>query len=167
MNSVFMITKYIIKKLQNYSYTCSKVKIMKILYFVKGHYYQEKHEPLFEEHFEAWINGPVVRSVYAKLTYEYNWAYTYESVTNEEVKEMDEEIKAFVDKIVFLYGKFNDETLIETTHQEKPWKDARGNLSASSSSENLIDEVIFKTFYEKIGRTPIKDLEGKETYKFI
>jgi len=152
MNNLFLVTKYVIKMLQKFNYTCSKVKIMKILYFAKGHFYQERDTELFGEHFEAWINGPVVRDAYRVLTYEYNWSYTSESVSDEEVAGLSDDIKRFIEKVAFLYGQYNDTTLVEASHNETPWISARKGYGSMHSSTQKINEAEIKNFYKQLDR---------------
>jgi uncharacterized phage-associated protein len=43
-----------------------RTKLLKLLYFLFGHYYAKNDTPLFEEKFQAWQYGPVLTKVYNK-----------------------------------------------------------------------------------------------------
>ena len=42
----------------------SELRFHKLLYFIAGWYYREYKELLFENEFEAWAYGPVMRDIY-------------------------------------------------------------------------------------------------------
>ena len=46
----------------------SNLKLQKLLYYAQGHYLGDHAKPLFEDEIEAWVHGPVVRSIYHFLS---------------------------------------------------------------------------------------------------
>ncbi len=42
-------------------------KLLKLVYFMYGHYMQQAEDELFSEHFQAWDHGPVVPELYNRI----------------------------------------------------------------------------------------------------
>lgn len=63
------LAEYIISYLfYNKNMTISNLKLQKLLYFIQRDYIKFKKTPLFDEVFEAWQYGPVIRDVYFKYS---------------------------------------------------------------------------------------------------
>lgn len=141
-NKLFSITSYLIQK-HNITET---VKLQKILYFLYLEYLKENNKKLFEDEFEAWIYGPVLRSVYNHLKYvglnfnEYetfdfdNDKYIVTKITPLE----DKQIFDFIDKKIKKYKNKNTFDLVEEAHKTQPWLKARRGLNDSEISTEVI-----------------------------
>ncbi len=94
------------------------------------------HCILFDEEPEAWLHGPVFKSLY----YHYK-GYAWHEIDkkNISVSFENDEIAPFLDKIFDIYGKYDADELEYMTHQELPWKNARKGMSFLESSNNKID----------------------------
>ncbi|MCS6521324.1 Panacea domain-containing protein [Curtobacterium citreum] len=77
--------------------------------------------PLFAETIEAWRDGPVVRSLYRKDRHEFVPAYA---------GTLSREDTALIDAVLTQYKGLSSDQLINLTHQDKPWIDARGGAPA-------------------------------------
>lgn len=64
MVSVQAVCNSILTRAFQQNIQVSPMKLQKILYFVYREFYQKEEEPLFEEPFQTWKYGPVVRSIY-------------------------------------------------------------------------------------------------------
>lgn len=99
---------------------------------------------LFNEQPEAWLHGPVFKSLYQEYK-SYGWHEVKK--INKNIEFENNEIKPFLDKIYNAYSKYDADELEFMTHQEAPWKVARNGVSALGSSNNKIDvKEIFKYF---------------------
>lgn len=58
------VAQYIILQGQRRDAPPSHLALQKLLYFVQRDWLREKETPLFDDDFEAWQFGPVIRSVY-------------------------------------------------------------------------------------------------------
>ena len=95
---------------------------------------------LFYQHPEAWIHGPVFFDLYEEMTY-------YRSRFIERKEELGQESKDFLDKIISIYGRYTGNQLEDLTHNEKPWKEARGSISNYERSRTpLNDKIIFEYY---------------------
>lgn len=66
--SIDNIDNYIINYAYEKNRSVTNLKLQKILYFVYGFYYAFTNEELFDEGFEAWAYGPVVRKSYVRYS---------------------------------------------------------------------------------------------------
>ena len=67
------ISKYIVEYAYKKASPVSNLQLQKILYFLWVDFYKELKEYIFNDPFEAWALGPVVRNVYHMFSYyQYN-----------------------------------------------------------------------------------------------
>lgn len=135
------------------------LKLQKLLYYIQvWHIVNFKKDYLFSELPEAWVNGPVYRSVYDTLKTKFfknqNYVYKYEGEKlNEELSSSLKELELTPkqEKLVFAvldnYGPMSDEKLVFLTHKEDPWNKAREGLSPIERSARKISVDDIFTFY--------------------
>jgi uncharacterized phage-associated protein len=127
----------------------SPLRLQKMLYFCQGWSLALFDKPLFDERFEAWPNGPVVRSVYEQFR------GTKDPILASQIgppsRELTDRERHFLEMILERYAALPTGRLIDITHGERPWLDARGNLKPQEKCDIYIsDQSIAKTFTEKI-----------------
>ena len=66
--SAAAIANFFIRKNKVQSAELTHLKLQKLLFFAQGWFMANYSIPLFEETFEAWRHGPVVRSIYNTLS---------------------------------------------------------------------------------------------------
>ncbi len=129
------------------------LKLQKILYYIQAWYlvYFNK-EMLFDEKPEAWVNGPVYRSIYNQ----YKNIGIYDQITPEQIdiegdlKKKKEELDLDNDQLEFLesifrfYGTMSHDKLVFLTHSEKPWSEKREGLNPFEYSN---EEISLETMY--------------------
>ncbi|WP_300345116.1 Panacea domain-containing protein [Fusobacterium sp.] len=146
MYTIYAIAKWFLKKENN---STSPKKLQKLCWYAYSWYialtYEEEtkgNEMLFDEEAEAWVHGPVFRSLF--IDYKYS---NYER-TNSAEEINDSEIIGFLNDIYNVYGSFSGFELESLTHQEKPWINARKGLNPLESSNkkiailDIIDEYL-------------------------
>jgi len=101
---------------------------------------------LCEDKFEAWVHGPVCRRLYSKFK-DYGWS----DIPKVEIEiQFDSNVNDLLDQVWNAYGKFSADELEYLTHNEDPWKKARGNLSVGAACSNIInDRDIFDYYSEQ------------------
>lgn len=134
MNAV-EVAKYFIET----DSTLSEIQLQKLTYYAYSWYMVlNNKKKLFDEQPQAWVHGPVFRSLY-----DYMRNYDIYKETLEKGIDIDEEIKNFLNKIYKIYGRYSGNELEQLTHSEEPWKKARGNLGPwERSMRNISDEDI-------------------------
>lgn len=132
------VGKYFYSKNQN----LTDIQIQKLTYYAYA-WYQIKHNgnKLFDEKPQAWIHGPVFRSLYD--------AMKRNDFYKEELTIDLGDIKDFLDLIYSVYGKYSGNELEAMTHSEIPWIRARqraglSNLPGSRATEEIQDEDIIE-----------------------
>lgn len=141
MADVKEVAKYIINRLP-----VDNLKLQKLLYYSQA-VYLVLHEgnPLFSDDIEAWIYGPVVRSIYKE--YKKHGVDIIKQNQEEQISLTSDEIEA-IDFALEYYGRFTGPELINRTHQEAPWK---SNFDSSNNHKVIPNTDIYnyyKQYYE-------------------
>jgi uncharacterized phage-associated protein len=97
----------------------TNMKLQKLIYYAQG-WYMALHNglTLFEEDFKRWDFGPVCPPVYNK--FKKSGAQPILE-PYDGVHPIEPQVKAFLDKIWKLYGKYTAVQLSELSHRETPW----------------------------------------------
>ncbi|BDV03377.1 MAG: hypothetical protein HPPSJP_0980 [Candidatus Hepatoplasma scabrum] len=152
-DKIIEFAKYIVREYQ----IESPIKLQKILFLIR---YEEKknnfEKSIFDENFnfEAWINGPVHVN-----SYSYFRPYFYNDDELEPFlpsKESKEEFKIY-DKYIEKYISFNQWKLVDITHANKAWIEARKNLDEDEISKKKIDEKYIEEWDK--GKLETKEIE--------
>lgn len=132
------VATYIIKKCDNDNLVMSNLKLQKVLYFLQAEFLITKGEPCFEDTIEAWDFGPVVPNVYKKYLV-YGCAMI--PAMHMEVPDVFyAEDKKIIDNMIKELSKYSTTTLVEITHQQKPWIDAyKPYTSKIITNESLLE----------------------------
>jgi len=137
------------------------LKLQKILYYIQAwHMVYFDGNPLFEDVPEAWVNGPVYRSIYEKFkmlgscdNLNINGDYSIDVDNHfEEIKNkmnLEEEQYDFLNDIFNHYALMPHEKLILLTHIEKPWNQAREGMGPFEYSDNKISHKSMCEYYKQ------------------
>jgi uncharacterized phage-associated protein len=104
---------------------------------------------LFPERIEAWANGPVVRSIYAKHRLELGvneWPWGHKEGISASERE-------HVDIVLGFCGDRPAHELSELTHREDPWRIARVDLAPGAASQNEITPLSIYEYYDGLTGT--------------
>ncbi|MDD2548437.1 MAG: DUF4065 domain-containing protein [Candidatus Pacebacteria bacterium] len=154
------IADYFIKKGSEENRLITNKKLQKLLYYSQAWNLVFNNKPLFDEEIEAWVHGPVVRSIYFK--FKDNGFNPIKDFDVEKVKEIDEDTISLLDEIWRVYGKFDAEYLEMLTHNEKPWQEARDGFSPYVHSEKKISLKSMKKYYSELLKDVSSKIESKE-----
>ncbi len=97
--------------------------------------------------FEAWVHGPVCRTLYNFMPSNYGIIDRYDGKINPTISG---EIEDFLNMIYKTFGKYTGYELETMTHAESPWINARGNRAPSEPSNNLISEEDMFVYYNSL-----------------
>lgn len=143
--NILSIAKYLVGKHKIKQST----KIHKLIYFIYLKYLRDKKVKLFDDEFEAWIYGPVLREIQNHI---WNFGLDFSEVPNYELLENgdlnfsetivpdieDENIILIIDEVANLFKDKSSSELVELSHKTTPWINARKNLEPTEPSENKI-----------------------------
>ena len=120
------------------------IQIQKLVYYAYSWYMiKNKGLKLFEEKPQAWIHGPVFRSLFDSMK-------NYEKFSDtKEIEIIEKETKDFLDVIYNIYGKYSGNELEKMTHSELPWIKARNGLKPYEFSQNTISDNDIMICYGK------------------
>ncbi|MBG9328499.1 DUF4065 domain-containing protein [Corynebacterium belfantii] len=105
------------------------IKLQKLLYFCQGWSLALCRKPLFQEEFEAWRYGPVVREIYSEharyvripQSFRFHESSSLRHDPNQDT-ELDAEEQRLVRSVVRDYGSLNTFRLVDITHLPgTPW----------------------------------------------
>ena len=139
--SIFDVAYYILDK----TGMIASRTLQKWLYYCKAWSCGWFGKALFPENFEAWAGGPVNRALYEKHEHV---KMVDQSLTKDiSCNDLTDEQKSFVDMILKVYEDFDPDILSEMTHQEDPWKIARGELLPGEKGTTVISEPSLQKYY--------------------
>lgn len=131
MATVFDVAAYIVGN----SDFMSGIKLQKLVYFSYLEHLKLHDEILFQDNFEAWINGPVVKSLYDahKIAYiaDKSMFEPYSTLSNNEKQSVDLALKK--------YGSLTGGKLSELSHETTPWINARKGLAPRERSRQVLN----------------------------
>lgn len=139
-NNIIELSKYIVKK---YIIT-SPIKLQKILFLIR---YEEEKNNIENDiyaknfNFEAWINGPVNPESYF---YFRPYFYNDDELETFLPKKEDEKKFKIYDKYIEKYNSLDPWELVNITHANISWIEARKGLDDDQVSNNKIDEKFIK-----------------------
>lgn len=117
----------------------------KLLYYCQAGSLVWDRIPLFTDRIEAWVNGPVVPAIWNLHRYEYK----IESESEGNAGALDAESARTVDAILAAYGDLPAYQLVQLTHGESPWRDARMGLQPNERGMAEITRDSMRTFYSE------------------
>ena len=119
------------------------LKLQKLLYFTQGISYCLNDEEFFDEHFEAWVHGPVIPSVYHQYK-----KYGYNPIDiNYDLQGINKQQQNVLEYVKEHYGKFDGKHLEKLTRKQAPWLYARQGLDPDERDDkNMPKEIIADYF---------------------
>lgn len=130
MATVFDVASYIVSRCD----LMTTMKLQKLVYYSYAEYAKNHNTPLFDDSFEAWRNGPVVRSLYNI----HRRCYLADPDLFDASPTLEADEKKAVEIAIKKYSNYSARELSYMTHAESPWKDAREGLDITSYCEREI-----------------------------
>lgn len=153
MYSIDDICDYIIFRLKVEGNTpLSNIKLQKLLYYTQAWYlaHNGNDKPLFNANFQAWIHGPVSRTIFDRFK---DSKFLYSEISLDDIidrniiEKLDEDVKTHVDNVLESYALYSGIELEDMSHQEKPWQQARGDFAPNERCENEISNEVLGDFF--------------------
>ncbi|GLZ39260.1 type II toxin-antitoxin system antitoxin SocA domain-containing protein [Actinokineospora sp. NBRC 105648] len=128
----------------------SPMKLQKLLYYAQGWHLGLFGEPLFPDRIEAWTAGPVVPEVYRRHEGSREVAEWPEGDPGR-LSGADSDL---VGTVVARYGGFDRHELSAMSHEEEPWRTARGTLPDTARSSARLSETVMARFFGRMMTDP-------------
>lgn len=106
------------------------------------------------EEFQAWADGPVEPNLHSENKYNRS-SSTSTSLPSANLDRLSDSDKAVIDSVLDFYGKLSKEELIEKTHGESPWLEARKGVPDGTPSKNPLSQSTMKKYYA------LQEIQGK------
>lgn len=122
------------------------MKLHKLVYYCQAWSLVWDDKPLFRETIEAWVNGPVVRDLYAC----HRLRYAISSISHGNVRELSDTQKETISAVLHYYGDKSSQWLSDLTHMEDPWKKAREGLAENERGRKVITHASMAEYYSSL-----------------
>ena len=143
MANVFDVAKYILDSIGG---EISTMKLQKLCYYAQAWTLVWDDKPLFEEDFEAWMNGPVCRELFN--IHKGCFAVSSDIIPNKKLTNtLTQNQISNIDRVVDFYGEKTGGWLSELTHKEDPWKNV---WSLSNKNNVIISKESIKNYYSSL-----------------
>lgn len=141
------VANYILWYAGNVGSLLTNLKLQKLVYYAQAWHLALHDEEIFCENFEAWAYGPVCRPLYTDYR-----AYGRQAIAppDSEPEIESSEIKEHLDEVLEVFLSYTAYELQRMTHNEVPWKLARGTLPPTEPSVSVISKESMKTFYKSL-----------------
>lgn len=141
MADVLDVAKYALDKL---GYV-STMKLQKIVFYSHAYHLVHQGSPLFNDRIEAWVNGPVVRSLFQEHKGQFVISAGFFGDVGKSSLSSAE--KASIDHVIACIGDMSGADLSELTHSEAPWEMARQGYEPNQRSDKEITNDSIYAFY--------------------
>jgi len=159
--NILDIAEYLALRFELEGIPLSPLKLQKLLYYIQAwHLVFFEKNLIFEELPEAWVNGPVYRTVYNHYSKKYKLGdIIKQEVSDNELQDkasekfanlsLSEEQAKYLEAIISKYGfRLSAEELVYLTHVEDPWNDARQGLGDFERSTKRISVDSMYNYYQ-------------------
>ncbi|MDK6863186.1 MULTISPECIES: Panacea domain-containing protein [Nosocomiicoccus] len=120
----------------------SELKLQKLLYFAQRESLAYTGDVLFDNEFEGWEHGPVLKDI--RYYFDENY-----SISNQE-STLTETEKFIIDSVVHKYAKYDAWYLRNLSHEEYSWIKSREGLKPHESGNKVLAVSDIKKDAEKV-----------------
>lgn len=125
----------------------SNLKLQKLLYYAQAWYLVNFDKLLFNDPIEAWSFGPVIPNLYRKYKRFGCNPIKYSDKDGEEEKQFSKQQLAFLEEFYGVYIGIPAHTLVNVSHNEKPW------IEGYERPSKIIDVKTMQEYYTEKYKT--------------
>ena len=143
------------------------LKLQKLLFYSQVWYFIKHGKLLFNDEIQAWVLGPVVPNVWDKFRFIRRGDVINRRYIQKEIA--DSQVVNHLNEVWRVYGGYTGLELVDLTHDEKLWIDARGGIPDGQSSRATIvinDETTAYLRLDEQGNIPQVDKKVKGIAEF-
>lgn len=141
MNTVFDVANWFLNK-----EPMTHKKLQKLCYYAQAWSLALKDKPIMDSDFEAWVHGPVSRTLYNH----YAGSGMMDLVPDAPAKNFTSSEQEILESVWETYGEYTGNALEVLTHSEPPWKNARMMCNPGERCTNIISRKDMKDYYRSI-----------------
>lgn len=137
MHSCFDVAKYFLaQSSEDAGDLISNLKLQKLVYYAQGFSLALTGSPMFAEHLEAWLHGPVVPDLYRE--YKTFGSGHIPHPEGFDLNVFSAEERELLDEVYEFYGQYSAWRLRQLTHGEMPWRESyKEGLNREISLDSL------------------------------
>jgi len=123
------------------------MQLEKIVYYCQAWSLVWDNVPLFEDRIEAWMNGPVIPTLFEQHKGRFKIGI---SDINGNFNNLSDVQRETIDEVMKFYADKSGQWLSDLTHREKPWIEARQGLALDQRGNNEITQSAMHEYYSSI-----------------
>lgn len=143
MATVVDVARYILEQPGFESMTT--MKLQKLVYYCQAWSLAWEGEPLFNEDFQAWANGPVSSKLFSY--HKGKFRISSADIGPADPDLFSEEQKETMQVVLAYYGEKSPQWLVDLTHQEQPWILARKGVPVGEPCSKIITKDSMQEYY--------------------
>ncbi|MDE1655212.1 DUF4065 domain-containing protein [Actinotignum schaalii] len=120
------------------------MKLQKLTFYCQAAYLGETGQPLFDGDFQAWVNGPVSPDLFAQHRRKF---FINPGELRSRGEGLSDRQRGVVDAVCAKLGELNPNELVEKTHREAPWREARKDCDTETRSTVVIPRAAIEEYY--------------------
>lgn len=123
------------------------MRLQKLLYYVQGWSLALHNRSMFRERIEAWAHGPVVRDLYSCFA-----DFGEKPIPPEGMLvsgRLSQGDRQFIQSVWEAYKAYSSSSLRVMTHNEAPWREARGRCGPADRCTNEITRAAMRSFFKQ------------------
>lgn len=154
MYPIQVISDYVIHacKVQG-AVSLNVLKHQKLLYYIQAWHlaFNGEDKPAFNGEFEAWVHGPVNRTIYDQYK---NSHFIYSELelkdiqNSKSIEAIDGNMVNHINTVLEVYASLSGSELEELSHRETPWLEARIGFGPYQRCEKNISQKTMYTYYK-------------------
>jgi uncharacterized phage-associated protein len=119
------------------------MKLEKLVYYSQAWSLVWDEEPLFSDRIEAWVNGPVVPTLYQR----HRGLFKVSDWPSGDPQALSQNQRETIDAVLGYYGDKSSQWLSDLTHREAPWILARKGLEPGDPCKREITHSVIAEYY--------------------
>jgi uncharacterized phage-associated protein len=143
MNTVFDVAERVLEKCGS----LTTMKLQKLCYYCQAWSLAWDDEPLFDEDFEAWANGPVCVPLFEAHKGMFRVGPGFFAEKASPGAAFSDAGTESMDAVIMDYGDKDPHWLSDLTHNEDPWRDAREGFYPGQPCHNIIEKESMRQYY--------------------
>jgi uncharacterized phage-associated protein len=144
-NKLESATKYLLIQTSE----ITPLALQKLLYYAQGFQKAFTGQFMFKEDCEAWVHGPVYRTIFEQYR-NYEWHPIEEKDLAFEQASLTEDEEDMLNNIVHYFGCYSGKVLEYMTHTEEPWRLARRGLEKWDSTDRIIEKETIGSYFSDV-----------------
>lgn len=139
------VAAYVLERLKS----ATTYELQKLIYYANGWSMAWDGERLVEGTFGAWKKGPVLTELWPMHARRHRLVAG--ELSGDSVR-LTSDQRATLDAVLEFYGSLGAESLVELSHRESPWREARGSAGPTEKSDGTLDEDVVREYFVSLAR---------------